>query len=149
MFLKKNLEKSFLNKVIMFFLKEDSVKLPGSGDCWCLWEFGAGDFKNGFLSEVFAKGDWLGNLEKEKILFSFSKSKSNTLIRTTLARAGSEIRREFQISAEGINPVSKYWIIEHSIGLYKIQHLHGRNEDAVKYVSKIKKKGGEKIRLPD
>lgn len=71
--------------------------------------------------------------------------KSVIIARIILLELQTEIRREFQLESKGINPISRYWITKHWIEHYKIKHLFGDEENAIRYKSELVKKGGEKI----
>lgn len=110
---------------------------------------GEGNFKNGFLGDTFCKGSWLKRIED----FDFSFLETNAhfiksfVIRIELTEFGMTIRRAFQCDRGGI--VSRYWIIKHIIEPYKIIHIRGREEEALRYKDEVLKQGGEKIRLSD
>lgn len=156
---KKYLRKQHFSNIVRGFLKKDLNALPGKESneryIWSNTEIGEGvffqDWQNGsFISEVFCKGKGLNYLDDFDFCFledKIEKLKSAILVRTTLWEFGVEIQREFQLTNENINPSSKYRIIRHIIEHYKIVHIHGRIEDAVKYRADIESLKSEKIRL--
>ncbi len=153
---KKYIAKKYLFDIIRNFLKKDFGELPGKEVStgryiFCSLIMGEGSFKSGFLTNTFCKGMNLNSIED----FDFHFLENNRtppepfIIRIEVEEFQRTIRRDFQCCLGGIVPVSKYWVIKHIIEPYKIIHLHGREEDALRYKDEVLKQGGEKIRLSD
>lgn len=156
MFKEKSIEKKYLDDIINSYVKIGLNILPGSAIkhgryVWCLLEIGRGSLKSGFSYNSFCKGIELDCLEKLNL--SFIKDNLDRLlvfpviVRVILREMGLEIRREFQLISERIIPVSRYWMVRHLAKNYKIIHLKGREENAIKYEAELLKEESEKIKI--